>query len=202
MTSTLPGSPSGSGTIAVRPLPRSTPPSTHWPGRDDQLSSWSTGAIPDQPPLPWDDTPASTLSGPGLSGPVRTDHYGIRTLTFGDSWTEPRDDGLPDPAAWSARLVTALVEALHRRRPLSQLSRVVDEPTLTRLAAQVRRRPWGGQSVIRCLHLHRITPRSVEACAALRRSDDRATAIAFRLEAAGTRWLCTEVVTPPLLRRR
>ena len=196
MTSTLPAARPAAGTITVRNLPRSTPPSIRWPSDREPRSD--VGPLPAavQPPLPWHDGRSAPMPG----GREHRDLHGVRTISFGESWAEPGRPDLPDPVRWSRRLAAVLLEALHRRRPLSQLTRWLDEPTLTLLSAQVRRRPWRGQSHLAAVHLHRVNPATVETSVALRTADGRGTALAFRLEAVGGRWLCTALVIPPTVR--
>lgn len=100
---------------------------------------------------------------------------------------------LPDPRRWCARVAQALVEILYGKRPVQQLlnwtSRSVYHLLASHVAASARATPVAAPSV-RSVRLCEVNGEVVEACAVLQ-AGARARALAFRLEADGTRWVCT-----------
>lgn len=181
------------GTVRLRPVPMSVPEAVRWPVVRIRSS------IPDdQPPLPWsagaDDT--TPLTGrQGLAGTVRM-------VRFGDSWAGPPADDLPDPGTWSVSLAVALSETLRGTRPVTQLNRWLDPPTLAYLAVRVfdrnrGRTPPRTSPTLQAVHLHRSAPDVVEVVALFSETAAPTSALAFRLEAMSDRWLCTALETRP-----
>ena len=104
---------------------------------------------------------------------------------------------LPDPAAFTGRLLQALVEVLAGVRPLTQLRM----QTTVELYAEIRERLDAGRIVrggtpltraVRSVHVQVRPEGVVEACATLVRNGTL-TAVAVRLEGFGGRWVCHEV---------
>jgi hypothetical protein len=127
-----------------------------------------------------------------------------RTVVLRNRWFQTPPGHLPDPARWSMTLTWALLESLYGQRPVSQLSRWVDEAVLGMLALRVGRRqrrptsaPHGwGNATLRSLRLQCPGPGAVEVTAHLL-LDGRSVPMAFRLQAWGSRWLCTALELAP-----
>ncbi len=115
---------------------------------------------------------------------------------------EPAPDGLPDPGRWVARLARAVAEVAVGERPPSQLTRHVARDELNRLARRglnVQRHPAARAQAgtrrlrgVRAVRICPVAPGVVEASAVLL-TGQRASAIAFRLEARADRWVATVV---------
>jgi hypothetical protein len=109
--------------------------------------------------------------------------------------------GLPDARAWSVALAVTLLEVVTARRPSSQLSRWLAEDVLDGLGGRLPGRrglavppaPVALQSVRVQYPRTGVAEVSVHA-----RIGDRSVAMALRLEARGTRWLCTALELGPL----
>lgn len=105
---------------------------------------------------------------------------------------------LPEPRAWTARLVQAVVEVLAGDRPVSQLAHWTDAEVFAdlhrRVTVTARRCPPGrsGQqrAAVRSVRVSSPAPGVAEACALVQRGP-RTTALALRLEAGVGRWRCT-----------
>lgn len=110
--------------------------------------------------------------------------------------------GPPDPTGWAGRLVQAVVEVIGGDRPAAQLVRWTTAPVYADLQQRGRVQASGSRparlgltprttrSVVRSVRVHEPRPGVAEVCAVVWRGG-RARAIALRLEATGTRWLCT-----------
>lgn len=105
----------------------------------------------------------------------------------------------PDGRRWAMLLAQGIVEVASGERPMSQLSRwttfEVYESlrwTLTRRITRRRAATPGTPRATHALSVHvsAITPTVVEACATIR-FGQRVHALAYRLEASDTGWLCT-----------
>lgn len=105
---------------------------------------------------------------------------------------------LPDPRAFAARLVQAMLEVVVAARPLGQLLRWTSEEVYRQLArrlrvaghetATMRRQTAPGR--VRSVHVSEPRGNVVEACAIVQQRG-RATALALRLEGVDGRWQCT-----------
>jgi hypothetical protein len=105
----------------------------------------------------------------------------------------------PEPGAWVARLVQAVVEVLAGDRPLLQLMRWLDIAVYERLAEHVTNRagrPPGARPgpvrAVRSVHLCEPRAGVVEAAVVVG-SGARVRAVAVRLEGARGRWRCTRL---------
>jgi Family of unknown function (DUF6459) len=154
--------------LAVRPAPESRPPADvrAQPLVADPLDSVTQPALPfERPPL---------------------------------ILPQPADE--PDPvvplleaAPWSAALAVALFEAVQGRRPVGQLTRWVDERVQAAISYHRRRSgaPAPGlPAVLRSVRVQHPRADVAEVCAHLGFAG-RSSALAFRLEIWGGRWLCT-----------
>lgn len=111
-------------------------------------------------------------------------------------------DGPPDPTGWAGRLVQAVVEVIGGDRPAAQLVRWTSAPVYADLqhrsrgvaassrSARLGPTPRTTRSVVRSVRVDEPRPGVAEVCAVVWRGG-RARAIALRMEATGTRWLCT-----------
>ncbi len=102
---------------------------------------------------------------------------------------------LPDPRAWSARFVQALIEVLWGGRPASQLLRwtTIDvHQAVQRRAGVATRltRATAGRPMLRSLRVCEPNDGVAEVCAVVHRAG-RTQAIALRLEGIDRRWQCT-----------
>ncbi len=176
----------------LQPVIDGRPPARTWPR---PASRAGTPALSEhQPTLP--DQPDGDSPGGAHRRPV----------VLRNRWSAPPAPHLPDPAAWSASLASALLETLHGHRPVTQLSRWVDERVLGSITMHLRRRrsrpsDTGSGRGWRPPVLHSVRvqcphPEAVEVTAHLLLGR-RSVAIAFRLEAWCDRWLCTALEMGP-----
>lgn len=110
--------------------------------------------------------------------------------------------GLPDPGPWVARLARAVAEVAVGERPAAQLIRHVAHDELARLARRgmhVQRHPSARAQkgtlrlrAARGIRVCPVAPGIVETSAVIV-GQDRARAVAIRLEARSDRWLATVV---------
>ncbi len=98
---------------------------------------------------------------------------------------------LPDPRAWAARLILAMLEALAGRRSVQQLMPWTDEVVYAQVSRAVRRRTAStAPGVLRSVHVSEPADGVAEVCAVVTGSA-RTRAVAARLEGADGRWRCT-----------
>lgn len=174
----------------VRPVPDSRPQAQTW----RRTLPVRTG--PDQPALELGNPGERSVAAAGRLVAARSAAAaGVHIVRTQAPWTAFPDPGLPDAAAWSARLALAVAQALLGQRPATQLVRWVAADVLDGLGLRQRRRPADdvGRSavavVVRSVHCQQPAPSVAEAAAHL--CVGRTTlAMAFRLEAVGDRWLC------------
>lgn len=110
--------------------------------------------------------------------------------------------GLPDARAWGTALATTVLEVVTRRRPPLQLSRWLAEDVLAALVLQLPRRrspagPPSGPAMLRSVRVQHPAAGVAEVTVHARVAS-RPLPLALRLEAHGTRWLCTALETGPL----
>ena len=180
-------------TAPVRRLPESRPPVLAWPCAP--VAATREGRVAGTEGAGGEGGP----SGDGrVPGPLPATVGRVRVVRAG--WTAAPEPGLPDAAAWSASLALAVVEALLARRPVAQLNRWLSEEVLASVTLQQRRRrARDGGSVRPVLVSARVqhpAPRVAEAAAHLRLGR-RPLVLALRLEAYGSRWLCTALELAP-----
>lgn len=119
----------------------------------------------------------------------------LRLVPVPERATAP--SGLAPPAAWSARFVRVLLEALAGLRPVAQLGvwaesevcRVVARRTAAANRCQDRRRTIGS---LRSLHVSSPATGVAEVCAVVQ-FGDRVRALALRIEAGEAQWRCTDL---------
>jgi Family of unknown function (DUF6459) len=109
----------------------------------------------------------------------------------------PEPPAPPPPAAWSARFVRVLLEAFAGLRPISQLGAWAN-PDVCRLLARragaadrCRDLPRSTGS-LRSIHVSTPAAGVAEVCAVVQ-FGGRVRAMALRVEAADSRWRCTEL---------
>ena len=170
-----------SGTSYIQWLIESRPPSLTW-SRPAPLQS-------NQPPLDLTDHEPDHAEVPG------PDHRGVRVSMVKARWAAKQRPGLPDAREWSTTLALALTQSLVGQRPVAQLNRwVVDEALVAISMYQRRSLALHGRiaipTAVRSVRVQHPHPDVAEVAAhvAIGR---RSTAMAFRLEALGDRWLCT-----------
>jgi hypothetical protein len=177
----------------IRPLTESRPPGRTWP------SAVLVAADRNQPTLDLTADPGGTFAGPGraagIDGLARPDPVGVQVTLVRARWCARQSRRLPDARTWSTSLALALVETLHGHRPIAQLNRWVDDDVLAAISLHRRRRRDEqrrpvAQPALRSVRLQHASPEVAEVSAHLS-VGRRSMAIAFRLEAAGERWLCT-----------
>lgn len=125
----------------------------------------------------------------------RPSSAGVQVTLVRARWCAKQSPRLPDAGAWSTSLALALVEALHGHRSIAQLNRWVDDEVLAAIALHRRRRRAVGRAaaappVLQSVRVQHPHPEVAEVSAHVH-IGRRSLAIAFRLEAAGERWLCT-----------
>ncbi len=104
---------------------------------------------------------------------------------------------LPDPVAFTGRLLQALVEVLAGARSLTQLRLQLDVHLYAELAERLQacRVPGRTRPEPRCIgrvHVQARPEGVVEACAVVRKAG-RLGAVALRLEGHCGRWVCTDL---------
>jgi uncharacterized protein DUF6459 len=167
--------------VLVRPLAESRPPSRSWRAAETSLIAAN------QPPL--DLTPPGDVDLGRPSGEEAT-----LTLVRGKWTVRPRPD-LPDARQWGATLTLAVLQALLAQRPIAQLNRWLADDVLSAVTVQQRRcRTEPGRAarpvVLRSVRVQHPGAEVAEVSAHVLVGRDH-TAVAFRLEARGDRWLCT-----------
>ena len=181
-----------SRTSRVQWLIESWPPGLTW-SRPAPLQS-------NQPPLDLADHEPDHAE---AAGP---DDRGVRVSMVKARWAAKQRSGLPDAGEWSTTLALALTQSLLGQRPVAQLNRWVVDEVLVGISMYQRRSvalhgrvaiPTAVRSV-RVQHPHPDVA-EVAAHVAIGR---RSTAMAFRLEALGDRWLCTALELGARLSRR
>jgi Family of unknown function (DUF6459) len=171
----------------VRPLMESRPPAVTW----RPVVAWP--APRDQPPLDLNGYPEVDLARP--SGRE------VTSTVVRARWTvRPRHD-LPDAREWGATLALAVLQALLAQRPLAQLNRWLADDVLSMVSMhQRRRRLEHGRAVrpvlVRSIRVQHPSAEVAEVSAHVV-VDARGSALAFRLEALGERWLCTALEFDP-----
>jgi len=168
-------------TYTVQWLIESRPPSV----------TWSRPAPPqsNQPPLDFaDQEPAH------VAAAVPNDR-GVRVSLVKARWAARQRAGLPDAREWSTALALAVIQTLLGQRPVAQLNRWMAEEVLVEISIYQRRSlSLHGRltipTALRSVRVQHPDPEvaEVSAHAVIGR---RSTALAFRLEALGDRWLCT-----------
>jgi Family of unknown function (DUF6459) len=192
----------------VRPVRDPRPPGHTWarpslPVEDQPALSFDPDALLDPDAL-FDPGAAFDPDAPAHPGPARMSARAVRINQR--RWPARQLPQLPEAGGWSAALAVAIIEVLHGRRPVAQLSRWADERVLGTLQLAVRRhRPTAhlgpdrssGPATLHSVHVQFPTPivAEVSAHALLGR---RSIAFAFRLEASHDRWLCTVLDLGPL----
>jgi hypothetical protein len=166
----------------IRPLPESRPPCLIW--------------LPGVAPAPNRNQPTLDLDAdPPEQAASRPRGMGVQATVVRARWTVRQSARLPDARAWSSTLAVALVETMHGHRPTAQLNRWVEEDVLAAIAGYRRRRRFEQTRTtvppsLRSVRLQHPSPEVAEVSAHVV-IGRRSVAIAFRLEAAGDRWLCT-----------
>jgi Family of unknown function (DUF6459) len=174
-----------SGMSCVQWLIESRPPSLTW--------SRSSPPQPNQPPLNLTEPKHEEAAGP--------DDRGVRASVVKARWAARQRPGLPDAREWSATLALALIQTLLGQRPVSQLNRWMVEEVLAAISiCQRRSLSRHGRTAVptalRSVHVQHPDPEVAEVSAHLA-IGKRSTAMAFRLEALGDRWLCTALELGP-----
>ncbi len=141
---------------------------------------------------PGPEPPHRAAGAPGRADAPRPATAPTRAATAGQAAPGTRDEALPDPRRWTARLARSALECLHGRRPLQQLVRWTAEPVYRDLArrAIAQDEAPAVRPRIRALRVCRVTPTVAEASVVVQWGG-AARAVAVRLEADDGRWLCT-----------
>ena len=99
------------------------------------------------------------------------------------------------PASWAAALALAILQALLAQRPIAQLNRWLADDVLSMVSMQQRRHRLEPGRALRPVQVRSIRVQhpaaEVAEVSAHVVVGSRDTALAFRLEAVGERWLCT-----------
>jgi hypothetical protein len=172
----------------ARPLVDSRPPTVRW----DR---------PPPPPRPAAQQPPLDLTEPAPDmalGPAATP---ARRHVVSSRWAvRPRPD-LPEATEWSAALAMSVMQALLLQRAVTPLSRWLAEDVLVAIGMHQRRRrsapPRSAVPItVHSIRVQHPAPDVAEVAAHLI-VGRRLTAMAFRLEAMGSRWLCTALELGP-----
>jgi hypothetical protein len=176
--------------VRIRPLVESRPPGRGWGPPETRLIA------PDQPPL--------DLIAPAEVDPLPNGGEVTSTLVRARWTVRPRRD-LPDAREWGATLALAALQALLAQRPIAQLNRWLADDVLSMVSThQRRRRTEPGQAVrpvlVRSVRVQHPGAEVAEVSAHVV-VGVRDSALAFRLEALGERWLCTALEFDPRVLR-
>lgn len=183
-----------SAVAAVRVLPPSRPEARTWlaatarregveQGEDRVRRTGSGRAGPDP-------------AGPGRPGPGRPVAGRVdagRVTMTGRAWGARVGDDLPDAVRWAAWFAVAVGEAVLGRRPATQLVGWTSPEVQAGLARRQRLRGAGSaapRTVLLSGRVQHPAPQVAEASAVLR-AGARLLVLAFRLEGAEDRWVCT-----------
>jgi hypothetical protein len=185
MTAVLPETPdSGRSLLRALPIPDTEPRPDREPYLVARVGSAASGDA--APPRMRQRTLAlalvTTPDEPSIELPF--DHFGPRPTSSGE---------LPDPDAWTRRMVQAVIEVLTGVRPLAQLLRWTSPDVyagLQRRGAATVRPVSGRRAVVRSVRLCEPADGVVEACAVVI-GNGRARAVALRLEGLDGRWRMT-----------
>jgi Family of unknown function (DUF6459) len=109
-------------------------------------------------------------------------------------------DATPDPQAWAARFLQAVVEVVASERPVAQLARWTDSAVLAEISDRRERvadrragaRSRCGRQVVATVHISRPEGTVAEVAARVT-AGRRSRAIAARLDYSRGRWLCTAI---------
>ena len=162
--------PSRSSQVVIRPAPRREPPF------DDE--------IPD-----------------GIATPGKYDRhlpFARRPPAVVRPAEPVRRGTLPDPAAWSQRLLVGLIETAGGRRPLQQVAPLLSLSVWRGLgadfeqAARSGKRHWLHNAVLRTVRATEPAEGVAEMCATVE-TGRRVRAVAMRLEEHHGRWCCTRL---------
>lgn len=120
---------------------------------------------------------------------------GVRLSTVQARWSARPRPGLPDAQQWSARLALIVIQTLLGQRPVAQLNRWMVDDVLAAISLMQRhnlkvRGRTAVPAALRSVRVQHPSPEAVEVSAHVV-IGKRSTAMAFRLEALGDRWLCT-----------
>jgi hypothetical protein len=103
---------------------------------------------------------------------------------------------LPEPEAWAARLIQAVLEMLVGRRPASQLQEWTSPIVLGELTGAAGKRHWatpgGSPPTVRSVRVSEPANGVAEVCAVVQRGE-RYFAVAARLEGLDGRWRCVAI---------
>ncbi|NHC13026.1 Rv3235 family protein [Motilibacter deserti] len=178
-------------TPALRATPPRRLPAPRWePPYDDEVAPLPPTARSGQAQL--------ALSFPLPTGlPATPDLPRLRLVGEEDDGFGRRPTGrdeLPEPRAWAARLVQAVVEVLSGERPPAQLLRWTSEEVYARVrttAAPPRRAmTTRARAHVRSVHVCEPDDGVAEVAAVIVRNG-RAQALALRMEGLDGRWQCT-----------
>ena len=143
-------------------------------------------------------SPAAPPSQPALDLRPAADPLVVASPADVEDRTAP---GLPDARAWSVALAVTLLEVLTARRPSGQLSRWLTQDVLDSLSGRLpgRRGPAVPPVPVALQSVRVQYPRTGVAEVSVHgRIGNSSVAMALRLEARGTRWLCTALELGPL----
>ena len=173
--------PTASKLPSVSWLIESRPPSLSWSRPEPSQSN--------QPPLDFGDDE------PDHAEAAAPNDRGVRVSMVKAHWAARQRPGLPDAREWSTALALAVIQTLLGQRPVAQLNRWMAEEVLVEISIYQRRSlSLHGRltipTALRSVRVQHPDPEvaEVSAHAVIGR---RSTALAFRLEALGDRWLCT-----------
>ncbi|WP_139209847.1 Rv3235 family protein [Microlunatus flavus] len=154
---------------AVRVLPATRPEARTW------LVGTARATPPTAPP------PETPRPEPG------------RVEVAGRGWGVGPAAHLPDATRWAAWCALALAEAALGRRPATQLAGWVSPQVLAGLARRQRLRPAGPPAPRTVLLSGRVQHPAAQVAevSAVLRTGARLLVLAFRLEGADGRWVCT-----------
>ena len=167
--------------VQVRPLIESRPPSRSWRSAETSLIAAN------QPPL--------DLIPPGYVDLGQPSGAAATVTLVRAKWTVLSRGDLPDARQWGAALALAVLQALLAQRPIAQLNRWLADDVLSAVSGQQRRRrSEPGRAarpvVVQSIRVQHPGAEVAEVSAHLLVGMQH-TAVAFRLEARGDRWLCT-----------
>jgi hypothetical protein len=176
--------------LALTTPPASMPPAAAWPVFDLRSEPGMS-----QPPLPWASGPQPAMLTRTVSAArPGTGTAAVRVIASQSAWPQDCAARLPDPAATCLQLTQAILEAWQGRRRVQQLCRWFTDQALAGVGSGCGRAAPGQPARLRSVHLQFPAAMTVEAVG-IYRIADRTEAMALRLEADDTHWLCTAYET-------
>lgn len=133
-------------------------------------------------PFEWPNKPQPSYLSPRVTELKATD-FDVRPTSRSE---------LPSATKWSMSLVQGLIEVLNGKRAPSQLIRWVTPEVMSGIQLQLQRKDFP-EFIVRSINVHETDDGVAEVCAVFG-SQNRAFALALRLEGLDGKWRATSIV--------